>query len=101
MSSLPDISQLTRIFISITVFAFEICSCLVRNIPQKFPSAHRPVQAKFDELEKQVQEMNTNNQALNRNYNQLIELKAVLEKDEVFFHQVEIFLPLYCLVSHC
>jgi len=31
--------------------------------------------------------MNTNNEALSRNYNQLIELQQVLEKDEVFFRQ--------------
>lgn len=32
--------------------------------------------------------MVVNNQALSRNYNQLVELKCVLEKDEMFFKQV-------------
>lgn len=57
------------------------------RVPATFPPPSD--QAKFDELEKQVVEMNTNGQALNRNYNQLVELKCVLEKDEVFFRQVK------------
>eukprot|EP01125_Pyxidicula_operculata_P007322 TRINITY_DN2492_c0_g1_i3.p1 TRINITY_DN2492_c0_g1~~TRINITY_DN2492_c0_g1_i3.p1 ORF type:complete len:866 (-),score=210.00 TRINITY_DN2492_c0_g1_i3:33-2630(-) len=43
------------------------------------------LEAKFDELEKQIVEMNGHQDKLNHNYNQLIELKYVLIKDESFF----------------
>jgi len=45
------------------------------------------LEARFDEKEKQILEMNTHQEALHRNYNQLIELYHVLEKDEDFFSQ--------------
>jgi len=42
-------------------------------------------QAKFEDLEKELIQMNSNQEMLKRNYNELIELKHVLEKDNVFF----------------
>eukprot|EP01112_Ceratiomyxa_fruticulosa_P019260 TRINITY_DN6281_c0_g1_i1.p1 TRINITY_DN6281_c0_g1~~TRINITY_DN6281_c0_g1_i1.p1 ORF type:complete len:870 (-),score=187.55 TRINITY_DN6281_c0_g1_i1:162-2633(-) len=45
------------------------------------------LEARFDELEKELLQMNSNQQMLNRNYNELIELKYVLTKDAVFFEE--------------
>jgi len=43
------------------------------------------LEAKFEDLEKELIQMNSNQEMLKRNYNELIELKHVLEKDNVFF----------------
>eukprot|EP01119_Soliformovum_irregulare_P000475 TRINITY_DN1032_c0_g1_i2.p1 TRINITY_DN1032_c0_g1~~TRINITY_DN1032_c0_g1_i2.p1 ORF type:complete len:833 (+),score=264.88 TRINITY_DN1032_c0_g1_i2:93-2591(+) len=42
----------------------------------------------FSELESDLISMNTNQEALDRNYNELIELKHVLTKDNAFFSEV-------------
>lgn len=47
------------------------------------------LESKFEDLEKQIQQMNTNQEALNRNYNQLDELKHVLQKDDDFFKEAQ------------
>lgn len=54
--------------------------------PAKKPSMD-DLENRFDELEKQLVEMKNHNETLHRNYNQLVELRHVLEKDEVFFRQ--------------
>jgi V-type H+-transporting ATPase subunit a len=43
------------------------------------------LQARFEDLEKELIQMNSNQEMLKRNDNELIELKHVLEKDNVFF----------------
>ncbi|ELR24832.1 vacuolar proton ATPase, putative [Acanthamoeba castellanii str. Neff] len=43
------------------------------------------LEARFEDLEKELTQMNSNQEKLKRNYNELIELKHVLEKDSVFF----------------
>mmetsp|Transcript_8545 Transcript_8545/g.21583 ORF Transcript_8545/g.21583 Transcript_8545/m.21583 type:complete len:819 (-) Transcript_8545:19-2475(-) len=43
------------------------------------------LEGKFEELEREVLQMNNNQQTLDRNYNELIELRYVLEKDADFF----------------
>eukprot|EP01120_Amphizonella_sp_Union-15-10_P005662 TRINITY_DN1704_c0_g1_i1.p1 TRINITY_DN1704_c0_g1~~TRINITY_DN1704_c0_g1_i1.p1 ORF type:complete len:851 (+),score=181.18 TRINITY_DN1704_c0_g1_i1:73-2625(+) len=44
------------------------------------------LEGRFEDLEKELQQMNNNQEALNRNYNEVIELKYVLSIDEAFFH---------------
>jgi hypothetical protein len=46
------------------------------------------MQTQLDELEKELTQMNSNQEMLNRNYNELIELKYVLTKDTAFFSEV-------------
>jgi len=46
------------------------------------------LESQFDELEKEQITMNTNQDMLNRNYNELIELKHVLHTDDTFFAAV-------------
>jgi len=43
------------------------------------------LEARFEDLEKELIQMNSNQEMLKRNDNELIELKHVLEKDNVFF----------------
>jgi len=45
------------------------------------------LESRFDEYEKQILEQNSHQEVLHRNYNQLVELNHVLEKDEKFFSQ--------------
>jgi len=45
------------------------------------------LEARFEDLEKELLQMNSNQEMLKRNYNELVELKHVLEKDNVFFAQ--------------
>lgn len=40
---------------------------------------------KLDDLEKELQQMNTNQETLSKNLNELIELRHVLQKDQAFF----------------
>jgi V-type H+-transporting ATPase subunit a len=46
------------------------------------------LEAKFEELEKEIIQMSQNQQTLDRNFNELIELKYVLQKDAIFFDEV-------------
>jgi len=46
------------------------------------------LEAKFEELEKDLLQMNQNQETLDRNFNELVELKHVLQKDSVFFDEV-------------
>jgi len=46
------------------------------------------LETQFDDLEKELQQMNSNQEMLNRNYNELIELKFVLQEDATFFSEV-------------
>ncbi|KYR00532.1 vacuolar proton ATPase [Tieghemostelium lacteum] len=45
------------------------------------------LEGRFDELEKELKQVNTNQEMLQRNYNELIELRHVLTKDAVFFQE--------------
>jgi len=45
------------------------------------------LEGRFDELEKELIQLNGNQQMLDRNYNELIELRHVLSTDSVFFAQ--------------
>jgi V-type H+-transporting ATPase subunit a len=47
------------------------------------------LETKFEELEKELVQMNSNQEMLNRNYNELIELKFVLTKDNTFFSEAD------------
>jgi len=47
------------------------------------------LESKFEELEKELVQMNSNQEMLNRNYNELIELKFVLTKDNTFFSEAD------------
>eukprot|EP01121_Diplochlamys_sp_Union-15-3_P002654 TRINITY_DN1237_c0_g1_i1.p1 TRINITY_DN1237_c0_g1~~TRINITY_DN1237_c0_g1_i1.p1 ORF type:complete len:883 (-),score=189.89 TRINITY_DN1237_c0_g1_i1:64-2712(-) len=49
------------------------------------------LEGKFEDLEKELQQMNNNQEMLNRNYNELIEFKHVLEKDDDFFQEAADF----------
>jgi len=46
------------------------------------------LEQKLDELEKEIIEMNSNQDMLNRNFNELIELKHLLTKNTTFFSEV-------------
>jgi len=48
------------------------------------------LEAKFDELEKELLQMNSNQETLDRNLNELVELQCVLEKDAWFFDENDI-----------
>jgi len=48
------------------------------------------IEAKLDEFEKDILQMNTNKENLDRSYNELTELKYVLEKDAFFFNESDI-----------
>lgn len=48
------------------------------------------LEQKFEELEKELQNMNQNQETLDRNLNELIELQYVLEKDAFFFDENDI-----------
>jgi len=48
------------------------------------------LEAKFDELEKDLIQMNSNQETLDRNANELVELQHVLEKDQFFFDENDI-----------
>src|SRR5690606_7619291 len=66
----------------------EVCSpsCTVKNLTN--------YQAEFEELETELHQLNTNIEALKRNYNELIELEQVLAKGVQFFSQVmNTFIP--------
>eukprot|EP01104_Vermistella_antarctica_P013219 TRINITY_DN396_c0_g1_i2.p1 TRINITY_DN396_c0_g1~~TRINITY_DN396_c0_g1_i2.p1 ORF type:complete len:856 (+),score=296.69 TRINITY_DN396_c0_g1_i2:141-2708(+) len=43
------------------------------------------METRFDDLEKELIQMNSHQEMLDRNYNELVELQFVLEHDEVFF----------------
>lgn len=45
------------------------------------------LEAKFEELEKEIIQMTQNQETLDRNFNELIEFKHVLQKDAVFFDE--------------
>jgi len=45
------------------------------------------LETRFDELEKELQQMNNNQQMLDRNFNELIELRHVLSADAIFFSE--------------
>ncbi|EFA74721.1 vacuolar proton ATPase 100-kDa subunit [Heterostelium album PN500] len=45
------------------------------------------LESRFDELEAELRQVNTNQETLQRNYNELIELRHVLTKDAVFFQE--------------
>jgi len=47
------------------------------------------LQAQFEALEKEMIELDTNQETLTRNYNELIELRHVLAKDSTFFSESE------------
>jgi V-type H+-transporting ATPase subunit a len=47
------------------------------------------LETRFDELEKELQQMINNQQMLDRNYNELIELQHVLSADAIFFSESE------------
>lgn len=49
------------------------------------------LESHFDELEKELVQMNSNQEMLNRNHNELIELKHVLQKDGSFFDEAADF----------
>eukprot|EP01103_Thecamoeba_quadrilineata_P002384 TRINITY_DN12348_c0_g1_i1.p1 TRINITY_DN12348_c0_g1~~TRINITY_DN12348_c0_g1_i1.p1 ORF type:complete len:868 (-),score=155.85 TRINITY_DN12348_c0_g1_i1:42-2408(-) len=48
------------------------------------------LETKFDDSEKELLQMNSNQENLDRNYNELIELQFVLEKDAWFFDESDI-----------
>ena len=58
----------------------------------KVPYISCSFQAQFEDLEKELLQLNVNQEKLKRNCNELIELKHVLEKDSEFFEQVKSFL---------
>lgn len=45
------------------------------------------LETQFEDLEKELNQMNNNQEVLNRNYNELIEMKHVLTKDSAFFSE--------------
>jgi len=48
------------------------------------------LEAKFDELEKELLQMNNNQETLDRNYNELVELEYVLENNAFFFDEQDL-----------
>ena len=48
------------------------------------------LETQFDDLEKDLIQMNSNLASLDRNYNELVEMKHVLTKDSTFFTEVMI-----------
>lgn len=62
-----------------------------RDVSQKKPQQMDELETHFDELEKELIQMNTNQEMLNRNYNELIELRHVLQKDTSFFDEASDF----------
>lgn len=59
-------------------------------MPCSSPLAPLPLQAKLDELEAEMLEVNGNSDRLARSYNELVELQLVLEKAGSFFDQARV-----------
>ncbi|XP_039248282.2 V-type proton ATPase 116 kDa subunit a 1-like [Styela clava] len=47
------------------------------------------LEAKFEKLETEIREVNTNQEAIKRNYLELTELKHILQRAQIFFQEVE------------
>ncbi|KAK3856143.1 hypothetical protein Pcinc_037501 [Petrolisthes cinctipes] len=52
------------------------------------------LEVKFEKLESELRDVNSNAEALKRNYLELTELKHILKKTQVFFDETEIAIPL-------
>lgn len=52
------------------------------------PSPHALSQAKVDELEHELLELNANSDRLRRSYNELLELQLVIDRAGMFFDDV-------------
>lgn len=61
------------------------------GVPAKKLQQLDELEAHFDELEKELVQMNNNQEMLDRNYNELIELRHVLQKDSSFFDEAADF----------
>eukprot|EP01114_Cavostelium_apophysatum_P022526 TRINITY_DN817_c0_g1_i1.p1 TRINITY_DN817_c0_g1~~TRINITY_DN817_c0_g1_i1.p1 ORF type:complete len:810 (-),score=258.95 TRINITY_DN817_c0_g1_i1:55-2484(-) len=48
------------------------------------------LETQFEDIEKELNQMNNNQEVLNRNYNELIEMKHVLTKDSAFFSEATV-----------
>jgi len=55
-----------------------------------FPSPFHILQANFEKIENELKEINTNQEALKRNFLELTELKFILRKTQQFFDEVRI-----------
>lgn len=55
-----------------------------------FPSPFPISQANFEKIENELKEINTNQEALKRNFLELTELKFILRKTQQFFDEVRI-----------
>lgn len=57
------------------------------------------LQVKFEKLENELKEVNSNAEALKRNYLELTELKHILKKTQVFFDEVSTVLECVVVVG--
>ncbi|XP_031694141.1 V-type proton ATPase 116 kDa subunit a-like [Anarrhichthys ocellatus] len=61
-----------------------------------FPRDMIDLEATFEKLENELKEINTNQEALKKNFLELTELKHILRRTQQFFDEVCWFLPLRC-----
>ena len=57
-------------------------------------------QATFEKLENEMKEVNTNAEALKKNFLELTELKHILRKTQLFFEEVTIYSPSHSLSTY-
>lgn len=57
-------------------------------------------QASFEKLENELKEINTNQEALKKNFLELTELKHILRRTQQFFDEVSVFLSVVPLRPH-
>lgn len=57
-------------------------------------------QASFEKLENELKEINTNQEALKKNFLELTELKHILRRTQQFFDEVSVFLNVVLLRPH-
>jgi len=99
----PDVNTFHRTFISevkradelerkLRYFGSQLCQAVEENLLPEAPEPlvddrYEEYEAKFDEIERELQQMSTNYEMLERNQNELIELQHVLEQTGSFFDQ--------------
>ena len=57
-------------------------------------------QATFEKIEGELREVNTNNEALKKNFQELSELKEVMTKTQVFFQAVSCYVAIQVECLH-
>ena len=81
------------------------CACSWKeNVKHPIENCCCNLQATFEKIEGELREVNTNNEALKKNFQELSELKEVMTKTQFFFQAVSGYIPSWAFApenAHC